>query len=41
VALGVVLLGQDPSVLQLAGVACIIAGLVSVAVRPRRLAPSG
>jgi drug/metabolite transporter (DMT)-like permease len=37
VALGAVLLGQDPSALQLAGVACILAGLVSVAVtrRPR------
>jgi drug/metabolite transporter (DMT)-like permease len=41
VALGAVLLGQDPSALQLAGVACILGGLVSVAVRPRRLAPSG
>jgi drug/metabolite transporter (DMT)-like permease len=41
VALGAVLLGQDPSPLQLAGVACILAGLVSVAVRPRRLATSG
>jgi drug/metabolite transporter (DMT)-like permease len=41
VALGAVLLGQDPSPLQLAGVACILGGLVSVAVRPRRLAPSG
>jgi drug/metabolite transporter (DMT)-like permease len=37
VALGAVLLGQDPSALQLAGVACILGGLVSVAVtrRPR------
>ena len=37
VALGALLLGQDPSALQLAGVACILAGLVSVAVtrRPR------
>jgi len=37
VALGAVLLGQDPSALQLAGVACILAGLVSAAVtrRPR------
>ena len=33
VALGVVLLGEDPSVLQLAGVACILAGLLSVALR--------
>jgi len=36
VALGALLLGQDPSALQLAGVACILAGLVSVAVRPGR-----
>jgi drug/metabolite transporter (DMT)-like permease len=33
VALGAILLGQDPSVLQLAGVACILAGLLSVALR--------
>jgi drug/metabolite transporter (DMT)-like permease len=33
VALGAVLLGEDPSVLQLAGVACILAGLISVALR--------
>jgi drug/metabolite transporter (DMT)-like permease len=33
VLLGVVLLGEDPSVLQLAGVACILAGLVSIALR--------
>jgi drug/metabolite transporter (DMT)-like permease len=33
VMLGVVLLGEDPSALQLAGVACILAGLVSVALR--------
>ncbi|HET9736919.1 MAG TPA: DMT family transporter [Solirubrobacteraceae bacterium] len=33
VLLGVVLLGEEPSVLQLAGVACILAGLVSVALR--------
>jgi drug/metabolite transporter (DMT)-like permease len=39
VALGAILLGQDPSLLQLAGVACILAGLVSVAVRrPARYA---
>jgi drug/metabolite transporter (DMT)-like permease len=31
--LGVILLGEDPSALQLAGVACILAGLVSVALR--------
>jgi drug/metabolite transporter (DMT)-like permease len=35
VFLGVVLLGQEPSALQLAGVACILGGLLSVAVRPR------
>jgi drug/metabolite transporter (DMT)-like permease len=33
VGLGAVLLGQDPSVLQLCGVAFILAGVVSVAVR--------
>jgi drug/metabolite transporter (DMT)-like permease len=33
VLLGVILLGEDPSALQLAGVACIVAGLVSVALR--------
>jgi drug/metabolite transporter (DMT)-like permease len=33
VLLGVVLLGEDPSLLQLAGVGCIVAGLVSVALR--------
>ena len=39
VALGAILLGQDPSVLQLAGVACILAGLLSVALRrPARYA---
>jgi drug/metabolite transporter (DMT)-like permease len=39
VLLGAVLLGQDPSVLQLAGVACILAGLLSVALRrPARVA---
>jgi drug/metabolite transporter (DMT)-like permease len=36
VILGVVLLGEQPTALQLAGVACILAGLVSVA---RRRAP--
>lgn len=35
VLLGIVLLGEDPSVLQLAGAACILAGLVSVAARRR------
>jgi drug/metabolite transporter (DMT)-like permease len=38
VFLGAILLGQDPSALQLAGVACIIAGLLTVAVRPRQRA---
>jgi drug/metabolite transporter (DMT)-like permease len=33
VLLGMVLLGEDPSALQLAGVACILVGLVSVALR--------
>jgi drug/metabolite transporter (DMT)-like permease len=33
VLLGVVLLGEEPTALQLAGVACILAGLVSVALR--------
>jgi drug/metabolite transporter (DMT)-like permease len=33
VVLGVVLLGEDPSVLQLLGAACILAGLVSIATR--------
>ncbi len=35
VLLGVILLGEDPSALQLAGVGCILAGLVSVALRRR------
>jgi drug/metabolite transporter (DMT)-like permease len=35
VALGAVLLGQEPSALQLAGVVCIVGGLVTGAVRPR------
>jgi drug/metabolite transporter (DMT)-like permease len=35
VILGAILLGQDPSALQLAGVACIVGGLVTGAVRPR------
>jgi drug/metabolite transporter (DMT)-like permease len=33
VLLGVILLGEDPTALQLAGVGCILAGLISVAVR--------
>ena len=39
VALGAILLGQDPSVLQLCGVAFILAGVLSVAVRRREPAP--
>jgi drug/metabolite transporter (DMT)-like permease len=39
VLLGVVLLGEDPSALQLAGVACILAGLLSIA-RRRAAAPA-
>jgi drug/metabolite transporter (DMT)-like permease len=38
VILGAVLLGQDPSALQIAGVACILGGLVSLAVRRPRVA---
>jgi drug/metabolite transporter (DMT)-like permease len=38
VVLGAILLGQEPSALQLGGVALILAGLVSVAARPRRVA---
>ena len=34
VLLGVILLGEEPTVLQLAGVACILAGLVSIALYP-------
>ena len=33
VLLGVILLGEEPSVLQLCGVACIVAGLLTVARR--------
>jgi drug/metabolite transporter (DMT)-like permease len=40
VALGVVLLGEEPSVLQLCGAGCILAGLVSVATRRRVQAPA-
>lgn len=38
VLLGAVLLGQEPSVLQLCGVALILMGVLSVALRPRRYA---
>jgi drug/metabolite transporter (DMT)-like permease len=40
VLLGVVLLGEEPSALQLCGAACILAGLVSVAARRRVHAPA-
>ena len=40
VALGIVLLGEDPSALQLCGAACILAGLVSVAARRRIQGPA-
>ena len=36
VLLGIVLLGEDPSALQLCGAACILTGLVSVAARRAR-----
>jgi drug/metabolite transporter (DMT)-like permease len=36
VLLGVILLGEEPSLLQLAGVACILAGLLSIARRRAR-----
>jgi drug/metabolite transporter (DMT)-like permease len=35
VVLGIVLLGEDPSTLQLLGAACILAGLISIATRRR------
>jgi drug/metabolite transporter (DMT)-like permease len=35
VVLGIVLLGEEPTVLQLLGAACILAGLVSIATRRR------
>ncbi len=38
VVLGIVLLGEEPTVLQLLGAACILAGLVSIATRRK---PSG
>jgi drug/metabolite transporter (DMT)-like permease len=40
VALGAVLLGQEPSVLQLCGVTLILAGLISVAMRNERARPA-
>jgi drug/metabolite transporter (DMT)-like permease len=40
VILGVVLLGEEPTILQLLGVGCILAGLVSVAAGRRRGAPA-
>jgi drug/metabolite transporter (DMT)-like permease len=40
VLLGIVLLGEEPSVLQLCGAALILAGLLSVATRRRPQAPS-
>ena len=40
VALGIVLLGEEPSSLQLCGAACILAGLVSVAARRRIQGPA-
>jgi drug/metabolite transporter (DMT)-like permease len=39
VVLGIVLLGEDPSALQLCGALCILAGLVSVAARRRIQGP--
>ena len=36
VVLGIVLLGEEPTVLQLLGAACILAGLVSIAARRRQ-----
>ena len=36
VLLGVILLGEEPSALQLAGVACILAGLLAIARAPAR-----
>ncbi len=38
VVLGVILLSEDPSLLQIAGVACIVAGLLSVALSRRAAA---
>ena len=40
VALGIVLLAEEPSALQLCGAACILAGLVSVAAGRRVQAPA-
>ena len=41
VILGVILLGENPSVLQLLGVMCIVAGLLAVARRRSRTEPPG
>ena len=41
VILGVVLLSESPSMLQLAGVACIVAGLLSIALRRPAAIPAG
>ena len=40
VVLGIALLGEDPSLLQLCGAGCILAGLISVATRRRVQGPS-
>jgi drug/metabolite transporter (DMT)-like permease len=40
VVLGIVLLGESPTALQLCGAACILAGLVSVAARRRIQGPA-
>jgi drug/metabolite transporter (DMT)-like permease len=40
VVLGVVLLGEEPTLLQLGGAACVLGGLVSVATRRRVPAPA-
>src|SRR5215211_1828493 len=39
VILGIVLLGEEPTVLQLCGAACILAGLISIATRRRAQPP--
>jgi drug/metabolite transporter (DMT)-like permease len=40
VILGVVLLGESPTALQVAGVALVLAGVLSLALRRRRRAPA-